>query len=50
MIIEEFEAKHKPKSDNLQTASTNKINGIEQATQESNSQKEKSNPHELKNE
>ena len=50
MIIEEFEAKQKPKSDNVQTASSNKVNGIKQVTQESNSQKEKCNPHELKNE
>ena len=50
MILEEFEAKQKTKSDNVQTASPNKIDGIEKVTKESNSQKEKSNLHEPRNE
>ena len=50
MIIEEFEAKQQTKSDNVQAASFNRIDGIEQVTQESNSQKEKSSLYKLRNE
>ena len=50
MILEEFEAKQKTKSDNVQTTSPKKIDGIEQVTQEANSKKEKSSLNELRNE
>ena len=50
MIIEEFEAKQKTKSEHFQTDSPNKFNEIEKVTKESNSQGKRSNLYEPKDE